>query len=766
MKKLNCSGNGNESLMSSNVAHENSLDRAEVSRRLNPHLLTRITLPLELTVNQVNPQTLLSMNRLDVIAKYIYAKSYLKGCADGWPLDLYREHLRVFNNFTENDCSGKQTFEDFLSSFKQLIDSMRTQGFDDSQSLIPVDTDGVIIDGAHRLATCLALELPAHTVVLDYHNRHYGPNYFLAAGMDINIVETLILQHIALQESTRVAVVFPVVWKRLEAIRSMISSEHAILHTKQLNLTERGKANFIRSLYQGEEWVASHSGYTPAVLHTVTERFQADNPVVLMFFEEPDLSIVRALKEEIRATFDLGNLPVHINDYHEEALHLAQLTLNKNSMHWLNFACPEKTPHFRQLFDRAKTDASFANPDAIALDSSAVLAAYGIRDVADLDILKLDEGGGSALDDHDDQLVYHSHSKLNLILNPAYFFWFEGVKFLSLQIVRSMKLERNDPKDRIDLELIERILETNNSLLQRLRLFTLKFDLTLVRIKARIRHALIRWLPPAVKKALRIALNSPFFISQMIGPEDRVMHYHGFELHYRSGTSLIRRIQNGEIYEPKTASAIVNALRAGGEGLYVDVGAHIGLTILNVLYKLPETSVVAFEAGPHQRSYLIKTVKANALEQQVSVQPYALSNREGTVNFYVHNHRHTSGDGFLDTGRAGSTRTITVNTITLDSWWHSNDCPPIKVIKIDTEGAELWVLEGGERCITQERPTLIIEINPENLKPFPHSAHSLLQKLTDLQYELYALNGTPVSFDSIDEILKQTDEFIAYPLPS
>ncbi len=85
-----------------------------------------------------------------------------------------------------------------------------------------------------------------------------------------------------------------------------------------------------------------------------------------------------------------------------------------------------------------------------------------------------------------------------------------------------------------------------------------------------------------------------------------------------------------------------------------------------------------------------------------------MSNMEGNQKFYVDDKR-LSNSSFQN---LVSGIPITVETRTIDSMYaktliHGYKCG---FIKIDTEGTELDVLEGGEKVIERDKPNLMIEV--------------------------------------------------------
>jgi FkbM family methyltransferase len=241
-------------------------------------------------------------------------------------------------------------------------------------------------------------------------------------------------------------------------------------------------------------------------------------------------------------------------------------------------------------------------------------------------------------------------------------------------------------------------------------------------------------------------------------------NYGDFELYYSRGTSLIERIKHGDLYEKDLSEAIINTLTQKKTPIFLDIGANIGLITLNVLGKVPDAKIYAFEPGPHQHSLLSKTVEKNNLSGKVILHKKALSNQTGKRLFAIHNTPDVSGDGFFDTGRAGPTKNILVDCITLDDWWIATGKADIIAIKIDTEGGELFVLQGGTKMISRCHPTLFLEIWPENLKPYPYDAEDILCWLNENKYALYTLSEEPVTLSNAKDYFGLCESFIAKPL--
>lgn len=244
---------------------------------------------------------------------------------------------------------------------------------------------------------------------------------------------------------------------------------------------------------------------------------------------------------------------------------------------------------------------------------------------------------------------------------------------------------------------------------------------------------------------------------------EKIIRYCGYDLYYSEGTSIVDRyILTGQ-YEEKTIQALFDSLQSTHTGAFLDVGANVGLISLAVAEKFPQVKVYAFEPGPHQFKLIEKTIHQNQLNDHIFLFDVALSDANGEAFFHIHQTIDASGDGFLDTGRAGKTRKIRVVTQTLDDWWVKNGKPSIGVIKCDTEGAELMVLKGGTDLITTCKPHILLEIFHTNLLKYPYGPENIFNWLQDKNYSLFNSDKKLVSLNELEELCKHESEFLALP---
>ena len=155
-------------------------------------------------------------------------------------------------------------------------------------------------------------------------------------------------------------------------------------------------------------------------------------------------------------------------------------------------------------------------------------------------------------------------------------------------------------------------------------------------------------------------------------------------------------------YEVGVQETFVRLLRPGAT--VWDVGAHIGFfTALAARCVGPGGRVHAFEPLPANRIRLLETIALNKLEE-VEVHPTAVAGRAGTRQLYG----HSSTTMWSLVERTNEQR-VEVPCVTLDDLLAERSFGIPALVKIDAEGAELEILRGGVRLVTETSAVLVVE---------------------------------------------------------
>jgi len=181
------------------------------------------------------------------------------------------------------------------------------------------------------------------------------------------------------------------------------------------------------------------------------------------------------------------------------------------------------------------------------------------------------------------------------------------------------------------------------------------------------------------------------------------------------------------------SAVLASSLR--GDGTYVDIGTNRGQVLSQAVRVAPRGSHVAFEPIPGLAAEVARAFPG------VDCRCKALGARPESAQFC--HFRHLDGWSGLRrhpeiSDRRGDPEYITVEVSTLDA---EMDGIVPSVIKIDVEGAELAVLEGGRSLLSESRPLVIFEHVADAAALYGGDSDSLWDLLTELGYEIFSVTG-------------------------
>jgi FkbM family methyltransferase len=167
-----------------------------------------------------------------------------------------------------------------------------------------------------------------------------------------------------------------------------------------------------------------------------------------------------------------------------------------------------------------------------------------------------------------------------------------------------------------------------------------------------------------------------------------------------NNSSIIRAITNGRLWEKKILKYFDKYVKPNSNT--IDIGSYIGTHSLYL--SLICNKVIAFEPQILVGKCFEKTIETNNIKN-IILNKFALSNNKDEVEF------GTNHDGDASLLNQRETKKFKylykVKTDTLDN---IVDDENISLIKLDAEGEELEILQGGEKLINKNRPVILIEI--------------------------------------------------------
>ncbi|EDK29034.1 hypothetical protein VSWAT3_10616 [Vibrionales bacterium SWAT-3] len=386
--------------------------------------------------------------RVDILVKIKLLESYDSGCLDllEYYKELYLETIYLFTDgsFVEPGDSNKKSKNDYVSSFISLYENIREQGFNFSDGVIPI-SNGVPLDGAHRVAIAYVLNIELPVVEIDIKPVNYGIEYFSERDAKNHIQSPLIDILTDFFDDIRIAIIWPKAKLGFSDVKSLFGESYVF--SKSLNLNENGLNNLCVSAYKDESWAGDLRNNWDGSWAKSSLCYSNDATSVVLFrplYKGQDLEIKNALREK-----NFGSKHcIHSTDFKYDTQNLSKCTFSKNSEQYLNNIQLSK-------FSALKKEIEVEGLCGDIIVGSSFMAVLGIRKNNDIDTLNL-QGSGS----HNDYISYYS-SAVN-ILRFKSIYRFLDVDFLDLDEIRIFKNNRCEKKDIDDIKLIDLFFKGNS----------------------------------------------------------------------------------------------------------------------------------------------------------------------------------------------------------------------------------------------------------------------------------------------------------------
>lgn len=206
------------------------------------------------------------------------------------------------------------------------------------------------------------------------------------------------------------------------------------------------------------------------------------------------------------------------------------------------------------------------------------------------------------------------------------------------------------------------------------------------------------------------------------------------------------------------AAALVAALAP--DATYVDVGCNRGQVLADAARISPRGAHVAFEPIPELAQEIRERFPG------VDCRAKALSSQPGTAQFC--HFRELAGWSGLRrnpqiSDERGRPQYIDVEVSTLDAEVLD---PAPAVVKIDVEGAELAVLEGARKLLSDVRPLVVFEHVAAAAALYEASSRDVWRLLADAGYEVFTATGLGPIDEAAFAAPGHVVNWIARPKPS
>lgn len=209
-------------------------------------------------------------------------------------------------------------------------------------------------------------------------------------------------------------------------------------------------------------------------------------------------------------------------------------------------------------------------------------------------------------------------------------------------------------------------------------------------------------------------------------------------------------------HEPHINNLMSKLLNKGD--VVVDIGANIGYFTAWAAAFVGTTGKV-FSMEPEEHNWKILSKNINSLKNKgfaCYCFQLAASNQNGTATLRLHRHStyHSIEDEHHILDKVEGIQKI--NTIKLDDWAINHGVEYISLLKVDTEGHEINVLEGATRLYKQKRiDYTVLELRSQHIYEYVRNF------CNEFNLMLSIWNGSQWKSDNLDEITPKLEGLIS-----
>lgn len=197
---------------------------------------------------------------------------------------------------------------------------------------------------------------------------------------------------------------------------------------------------------------------------------------------------------------------------------------------------------------------------------------------------------------------------------------------------------------------------------------------------------------------------------------------------------------------------------AASSAVALDIGANVGFYAVFMGRAIgPTGRLHCFEPLLSSFQHLTRNIALNNLQGQVTSHNLALSDSQRIEELHVPQISGTSATSMRNLHPEEKSISHKIRTETLDSWSSQNAIEEVDLIKIDVEGAERLVIQGGWSLISTRRPVIFAELLRKWSAGFGYHPQQVVAELASLGYQCFAVGEKLREVSRIDEDTVETN---------
>ena len=303
---------------------------------LQPHTVKLYNLECkEYEVQDVPARSLLVGSRFDLFAKLYYIRH--RQTDNVMAREVYNQHIKAFNpDLKEPGREDKNGYDDFIDAFDALIDDLTVNGFDPDKSLIPIDENGIILDGAHRLCALAFADKQVRIVKFKQVNSNgrFDYEYFLKRGLSRKTADIIAGEMVLWLPNVLIACL----WPRMGGMEAkketleMITRQYPLCYVKAISTSLESFVHFIAKVYEQQSWVGNEANQYAGARDKALNCFASNKQIVFALFEADSLAEIIAFKEKVRQRFQSEKHSIHITDNAGESREIAKVIFDAEEL--------------------------------------------------------------------------------------------------------------------------------------------------------------------------------------------------------------------------------------------------------------------------------------------------------------------------------------------------------------------------------------------------------------------------------------------------
>lgn len=442
-------------------------------------------------LEKVSPKDMLHYYRLDLAVRYLLSKDIVSGIENPANLSLYSRMILIRTGAHEDNQyyfdSRRDGTKEYIEALKKLCREMQENGFA-KEGYIPVGDNGVFLNGAHRIASAVALEENIWTSRFGGKNGNtdFTMEWFEGNGFNTDDKIRILRAYADLYEKCGIILLFAPCMEHWRYMEAQLKKKMCVVGSVDLDFMGHYIAfeNLFREIYSDPLWRNVYIDRKVELLKMSELKIR----VLLVSdegFKDSDLyKTIESTKLELRDRMffdtDIAPIVMHGSNSREEFIHLKQILLSVNNLEHLKQRITRNySEDFVERLERLKTilsEKQISQHD-ICISGSSGWEIFGLRKSGDVDFIVDDcyrAKYGTATQSWAEDIEYVRQNSIQisaetiykdglLIHDDNYYYVFNSLKFVNIDLIAKKKVYNGRDKDIRDVRLYELFCDFNRN---------------------------------------------------------------------------------------------------------------------------------------------------------------------------------------------------------------------------------------------------------------------------------------------------------------